>query len=161
MPRDPGPADAVAGAYRRRGGAATDPPVGDGLSEAVRNLLRTKPGAIAVGNAGGGECGPLSLGYNGTRDRPVRPQTGERRADLIRFAQKNPRLLLLEFPAKTIISLSQAVVRSFREYAHQYGAEPTFEAWCSAMARPGVKYDDLGAGGQPSGRRLPDGQRGG
>ena len=94
------------------------------------------------GTAGGGECGPLSLGYNGTRDRPGRPQTGERRADLIRFAQKNPRLLLLEFPAKTIISLSQAVVRSFREYAHQYGAEPTFEAWCSAMARPGFKYDE-------------------
>ena len=46
------------------------PPAGDGLSEAIRNLLWTKPGAIAVGDAGGGECGPLSLGYNGTRDRP-------------------------------------------------------------------------------------------
>ena len=49
---------------------------------------------------------------------------------------------MLEFPAKTIISLSQAVVRSFREYAHRYGVEPTFEAWCSAMARPGFKYDE-------------------
>ena len=37
------------------------PPAGDGLSEAIRHLLRTKPGTIAVGNAGGGECGPLSL----------------------------------------------------------------------------------------------------
>ena len=43
-----------------------------------------------MGNAGGGECGPLSLGYNGTRDRPGRSQTGERRADLIRFARENP-----------------------------------------------------------------------
>jgi len=118
------------------------PPAGDGLSEAIRHLLRTKPGTIAVGNAGGGECGPLSLGYDGTRDRPGRPQTGERRADLVRFARENPGLLLLEFPAKTIISLSQAVVRSFRGYAHQYEAEPTFEMWCSAVACPGFKYDE-------------------
>ena len=160
-PRDPGPADAVAGG--RTDGEAElrqTPPTGDDLSEAVLNLLRTKPGVIAVGNAGGGECGPLSLGYNGARDRPSRSQTGERRADLVCFARANPELIV-GVPATTIISLSQAVARSFREYAHQYGAEPTFEAWCSVMARPGVKYDDLGAGGQPSGRRLPDGQRGG
>ena len=118
------------------------PPAGDGLSEAIRHLLRTKPGTIAVGNAGGGECGPLSLGYDGTRDRPGRSQTGERRADLVRFARENPGLLLLEFPAKTTISLSQVVARSFRGYAHQYEAEPTFETWCSAMACPGFKYDD-------------------
>ena len=118
------------------------PPAGDGLSEAIRHLLRTKPGTIAVGNAGGGECGPLSLSYDGTRDRPGRSQTGERRADLVRFARENPGLLLLEFPAKTTISLSQAVARSFRGYAHQYEAEPTFEMWCSAMACPGFKYDE-------------------
>ena len=63
------------------------PPAGGGWSKAIRSLLRAKPGAIVVENAGGGECGPLSLGYNGTRDSPGRPQTGERRADLVRFAR--------------------------------------------------------------------------
>ena len=105
-------------------------PTGGGSSEAILNLLRTKPGVIAVGNVGGGECGPLSLGYNGAWDRPSWSQTGERRADLVRFAQDNSELLLSELPATTTISLRQVAVRSFREYAHQYGAEPTFEAWC-------------------------------
>ena len=51
---------------------------------------------------------------------------------------------MLEFPAKTIISLSQRSGRKELPWIRppKYGAEPTFETWCSAMACPGFKYDE-------------------
>ena len=93
--------------YVRRADGDTEPLrkplMADCRTAAVTNLLRRMPGITAVGNRGEGDCAPLALDFG--VGAPSRDRVQERRSDLVRYARKNPGLLLIEFPSTEAITL--------------------------------------------------------